>query len=285
MPTKKNKKSNGLVLQKDFIVDENSPFLVIESFRQMMSNISFAVPKKEDGQGKIICISSALAHEGKTTISSNVAVTFANSGYKTVLIDCDMRKPKVRKLFNLHGKKGLVDYLSGQCEFNEILAKEVRPNLDIVPTYRTAPNPNALFNSNEFARLFDDLSKEYEYVIVDTPPITVVSDGIVVSTKSDGVILVTRPFYSDHRSIQSAINSISFAEAEFLGFIVNDLNFESGKKKGYYYKKYYKYEYREKSSEEGENEENVPSNEEEASNEGTPSQEQPAVEQKDNEDK
>ena len=273
MPTKKNKKGNELVLQKDFIVDENSPFLVTEAFRQMMSNISFAVPKKENGQGKIICISSALANEGKTTISSNVAVTFANSGYKTVLVDCDMRKPKIRKLFNLHGKKGLVDYLSGQCEFNEILTKGVKENLDIVPTYKTAPNPNALFNSNEFARLFDDLSKEYEYVIVDTPPITIVSDGIVVSTKSDGVILVTRPFYSDHRSIQSAINSITFAEAEFLGFVVNDLNFESGKKKGYY-KKYYKYEYSEKPAEEIKKEDEVVQQEQ-------PAQEQP----KDNEDK
>lgn len=249
MQNKKNKKSNELVLKKDFIVDENSPFLVTEAFRQMMSNISFAVPKKENGFGKIICVSSALASEGKTTISTNIAVTFANSGCKTVLIDCDMRKPKIRKLFKLHGKRGLVDYLSGQCEFEEILAKDVRPNLDIVPTYKTAPNPNALFNSKQFARLFEDLSKQYEYVIVDTPPITVVFDGVVVATKSDGVILVTRPYFSDHRSIQSAINSITFAEAEFLGFVVNDLNLEGSGKKGYY-KKYYKYEYSERSSDE-----------------------------------
>lgn len=245
MQIKKNK--NQLVLKKDFIVNEDSPFLVTEALRQMMSNISFAVPKKENGLGKIICISSALANEGKTTISSNVAVTFANSGYKTVLVDCDMRKPKIRKLFKMHGGRGLVDYLSGQCEFDEILQKEVKPNLDVVPTFKTAPNPNALFNSNQFAKLFEDLSKKYEYVIVDTPPITVVSDGIVVSSKSDGVILVTRPYVSDHRSIQSAINSIAFAEANFLGFVVNDLDFESGKKKGYY-KKYYKYEYSDKSS-------------------------------------
>ncbi len=254
MQTKKKK--NQLVLKKDFIVDENSPFLVTEAFRQMMSNISFAVPKKENGHGKIICISSALANEGKTTISSNVAVTFANSGYKTVLVDCDMRKPKIRKLFKMHAGRGLVDYLSGQCEFDEILQKEVKPNLDIVPTFKTAPNPNALFNSNQFAKLFEDLSKEYEYVIVDTPPITVVSDGIVVASKSDGVILVTRPYYSDHKTIQSAINSITFAEADFLGFVVNDLDFENSKKKGYY-KKYYKYEYSDKSSDDSDSTDNT----------------------------
>ncbi len=238
------KKRKATPVNENFLVDENSPFLVTEAFRQMMSNISFAVPKKAEGEGKIICISSALAHEGKTTISANIALTFANAGFKTILIDCDMRKPRVRKIFRLEKRKGLVDYLSGQCGFDEILQKGVRPNLDIVATYKTAPNPNALFNSEEFSKLFADLAKEYEYVIVDTPPITVVSDGVVVATKSDGIILVTRPYFSDHKSIQSAINSIAFAEAEFLGFVVNDLAFESGKKKGYY-NKYYRYEYKE----------------------------------------
>ncbi len=246
MPTKKN----NFPATKDFLVDEKSPFLITEAFRQLMSNISFAVPKKEAGLGKLICISSALSHEGKTTTSSNIAITFSTAGYKTVLVDCDMRKPKIRKMFNLPKGKGLVDYLSGHCEFKDILHKEVRSNLDVIPTFKTAPNPNALFNSEEFTKLFDELAKTYDYVIVDTPPISVVSDGVIVGKHCDGVILVTRPYYSDHKTIQIAINNIEFAEVNFLGFVVNDLMVDSGKKKGYY-KKYYKYGYSYKSRNSG----------------------------------
>lgn len=234
----KNKK---FISDKTHVLDENSPFILTETMRHLMSSISFAVPKKENC-GKAICISSAIAGEGKTTVATNLAITFATAGYKTVIVDCDMRKPRIKNMFNLPRAKGLVDYLSGQVSFEDVMQKEVRPNLDVVPTYKTAPNPAALFNSREFDAMMDSLIKEYEYVIVDTPPVNVVSDGILVATRTDGIVLITRPYYSDHKNIQNALNSIAFADIEFLGFVANNIDVKKSGKKGYY-DKYYKYGY------------------------------------------
>ncbi len=241
MATKKNKTE---FVEKECVLDENSPFILTESMRHLMSSISFAVPKKEKG-GKVICISSAIAGEGKTTISTNLAITFANAGYRTVLVDCDMRKPRIKNMFKLPKAKGLVDYLSGQVSFESIVQKEVKPNLDIVPTYKTAPNPTALFNSDEFDNMMETLANSYEYVIVDTPPLNVVSDGILVATRTDGIVLITRPYFSDHKNIQNALNSIAFAEIDFLGFVANNIELKKPGKKNYY-SKYYKYGYSDK---------------------------------------
>ena len=242
MSTKNNK--NGMIMNTTCVLDENSPFILTETMRHLMSSISFAVPKKEKG-GKVICISSAIAGEGKTTVATNLAITFANAGYKTALVDCDMRKPRVKNMFKLHKEKGIVDYLSGQVSFEEILKKSIRPNLDLVPTFKTAPNPAALFNSEEFDVMMTELEKNYDYVIVDTPPVNVVSDGILVATRTDGIVLITRPNHSDHKNIQAALNSIAFANIEFLGFVANNLEIKKSKKKNYY-DRYYKYGYSDK---------------------------------------
>ncbi len=243
----KNKKV--FVSDKTCVLDENSPFILTETMRHLMSSVSFAVPKKENG-GKVICITSAVAGEGKTTIATNLAITFATAGYKTVIVDCDLRKPRLKNMFDLPKGKGIVDYLSGQTTFEDILQKEVRPNLDVVPTYKTAPNPAALFNSREFDAMMKSLESDYEYVIVDTPPVNVVSDGILVGTRTDGVVLVTRPYYSDHKNIQTALNSIAFADINFLGFVANNIEIKKMGKKNYY-SKYYKYGYSDNGSKDG----------------------------------
>ncbi|MBQ9514343.1 MAG: CpsD/CapB family tyrosine-protein kinase [Clostridia bacterium] len=226
---------------KRWLLNESSPFIMTEAFRNLLSNLTFAVPKKENDIGKIIGISSATVSEGKSTIVSNLAITCANAGYKTVIIDCDMRKPKIRSIFNLPKSKGLVDFLSGQIKYEEFLIKDYIPNLDILPTYKTAPNPTALLVTPVFEELLERLSHEYEYVLIDTPPINVVSDCINIAPKTDGIALVVRPELSDHKSIQNAIYNIEFTESNFLGFIMNSINQKENR--GRYYKKYYKYGY------------------------------------------
>lgn len=244
MSIKQNKKIETAV-EKEYLLDENSPFVLTEAFRNTITNLGFAVPAKENGEGKMICISSALSGEGKSTVSCNLAVTFASVGNKTIIVDCDMRKPKIKSIFKLPKQKGLVDYLSGSATENEIFVKNVRENLDVIPTFKTAPNPVALFAGNMFNDLLDKLKKEYQYIVIDTPPITVVSDGISVGCKTDGIALVVRPDVSDNKSIQSTIQQIEFAGINFLGFIMNGLDKkEHGKK--YYKNKYYKYGYAKK---------------------------------------
>lgn len=238
-----SKKKKAVEIRKRWLLNESSPFIMTEAFRNLFSNLSFAVPKKEEGVGKVICISSATISEGKTTVASNLAITCANSGYKTVIVDCDMRKPKIRSVFNLPKSKGLVDYLSGQIELEDFLVKDYIPNLDILPTYKTAPNPTALLVNPTFDALIERLGKEYDFVIIDTPPINVVSDCVNISPKTDGVVLVVRAEISDHKLLQNAIYNIEFSESNFLGFVMNSINQKENRSR--YYKKYYKYGYSE----------------------------------------
>ena len=229
----KNKESENLD-QKVYVIDEkNSPFMVTEAFRQLMTNVSFVIPKKEDGTGKVVCITSSMPTEGKSTISVNLALTIARSGVKTVLLDCDLRKPNVKRFFNIKEKdsKGIVSYLSGQAELKEVLVKDEASGLDILPCIDVAPNPIFLLNHAMFAELVKRLAAEYDYVIVDTPPIGIVSDATIIGKECDGVVCVVRQMHSDHKVIKETLKQLEFAGCRFLGFVMN--GFTASRK--YYY--------------------------------------------------
>lgn len=222
---------------------ENPPFALVESFRNLVTNIGFAVPKKADGKGKIICISSANAGEGKTTVSVNMAVSCADAGAKTIMIDCDMRKPKVRKYFSVGTQKGILEYLSGQAELGEVLSRGVSENLDVIVCKKVAPNPQALLKTEIFSDLLDKLASEYDYVIIDTPPLGIVSDALAIAELTDGIILVARQMVSRHPMLRQVVADIDFAGVNFLGFVLNDYSLKNAGK-GYYKK--YGYNYSEK---------------------------------------
>lgn len=243
----KNKSKHASSARKVLLVDEKkSPFIVTESFRNLTTNIGFAIPKKEEGKAKIFCITSSVAGEGKTTIAANLALTYARSGAKTILVDCDMRKPRIRQYFKVN-TEGIVSYLSGQSAIGDIISKDVEPNLDVIICRRTAPNPLVLLNNDSFGELLSKLENEYEYVVIDTPPVDIVSDVTIIGQKTDGVIVVTRQMYSNHKLLQETLNKLSFANCRMLGFVLNAYTVSHGKyyggKYGYKYK-YSKYGYR-----------------------------------------
>lgn len=231
----KNNKENEGLDQKRYVIDEKtSPFMVTEAFHQLMTNVSFVIPKKEDGTGKVVCITSSMPTEGKSTVSVNLALTIARSGVKTVLLDCDLRKPCVKRFFNIKEKdsKGIVSYLSGQAELKEVLVKDEASGLDILPCIDVAPNPIFLLNHSMFAELLKQLADEYDYIIVDTPPIGIVSDATIIGKNCDGVVCVVRQMYSDHKIVKENLKQLEFAGCRFLGFVLN--GFTVSKKKYYY---------------------------------------------------
>ncbi len=238
MSRTKNKKQLSKKRQEVAKIQENPPFALLESFRNLVSNIGFAAPKKE-GRARVICISSAVSGEGKSTVSVNLAVSCASTGAKTLLFDCDMRKPSVRRYFNTAAEKGLVDYLSGQASLQEVLCREVAPRLDVVLCRKTAPNPLALLKEERFENLLATFATQYEYIIIDTPPLGIVADALAVAEKTDGIVLVTRQMASTHPLIQRVIADIEFAGVNLLGFVLNDFNLKHVGK-GYY--KQYKYQ-------------------------------------------
>jgi capsular exopolysaccharide synthesis family protein len=240
------KKNNGVIERKVFLVnEETTPFAITEAFRKAIANIGFAIPKKEDGIGKVFCVTSSLAGEGKTTLAVNMAITAAKSGAKTILIDCDMRNPSVRKYFPKCNTRGIVDYLSGKNKLEDVICKNIEENLDLVVARQSPPNPIVLINSETFDNMILELSKQYEYVIVDTPPVGLVSDASIIGKKLDGVVVVTRHEYSNHKVLKKVLEQLKFAQCNILGFILNDFAFSLGGyyggkygKKGYYGYKY-----------------------------------------------
>lgn len=231
-----NKKNIKGENRYSYLLQEDSPFSLTEAYRNIMTNISFATPKTEAGKGKIICITSSVSDEGKTTIASNLALTFAHAGKRVLLMDCDLRKHNVSRVFRIKANYGLADLLSGQSELSQTLFSDFVPNLDILCSSKSAPNPIVLFSSSNFDQLLDDMVARYDYVIMDTPPLGVVSDGLTLASKSDGVVIIVKHLLS-HKILQETISSLEFAECPILGVVLKD--FLLTKHSGYYYKYYY----------------------------------------------
>lgn len=238
----KKKKENE---RKIHMVDEKkSPFLVTESFRKITTNISFAIPKKDGGKGKVFCITSSVAGEGKTTVAVNLALTFARSGAKTVLVDCDLRRPSVRRYFPKCRKRGIVTYLTGETSLDDIIEEDVEANMAVLIARQSPPSPMPLINSNWFDKMLDELATKYEVVIIDTPPLGLVPDSSIIGKKTDGVIIVTRQLYSNHKNIKKIVNQLNFAQCNILGFILNGYSISQGSTYGGKYGRYGKYGYR-----------------------------------------
>lgn len=239
MQKKGNKKEYGRVIRLLDKDEKKTPFALTEAFRKIVTNIGFAIPKKDGGRGKVFCITSSIQGEGKTTVSSNIALSAARSGAKTILIDCDLRKPALKHYFKT-SKKGITGYLSGQVELEDIIAHEIEPKLDIIVTKQTSPNPLVLLQSETFDQLIDKLSLNYDYVIIDTPPLGLCTDSLIIGKKTDGIVLVTRQKCSNHKMIKHLVDQIKFAECQILGFVLNDVSVAST---SYYGRKYSEYNY------------------------------------------
>jgi len=178
-------------LRGTYLIDENTPFNVVEAFRNLKASISVAIPKKEDGSAISLLFTSNYPEEGKTTITVNLTLMFAISNVKVVLIDADIRKGRISKYFKEQPVPGLSDYLSGQATFEEILrpSKE-NENLYVIYQGTPSPRPYELLESRAMKELSERLKKEFNYIIYDTPPIKLVSDALALVPATDGALLV-----------------------------------------------------------------------------------------------
>lgn len=227
----------------EYLLNDKSPFDVTEAFRNLKASLSVSVPKKEGGV--VIMATSAYPQDGKTTVTVNLALMFALSYSKVILIDADIRKGRVAKYFKVRSTPGLSDYLSGQKTLDEVVHKsKVNENLSFISCGTHSPKPYELLESDEMKKLLEDLRKEYDYIIIDTPPVLILSDALAVAPFTDGVALICRHFVSYVNDISRALSTLNFAKANVLGVIVNDYKaqqtskFYGGYKKYYYYNSY-----------------------------------------------
>lgn len=171
---------------------------------------------------KVIALSSVRKDEGKTTTSRNVALAFARAGYRTLLIDMDLRNAAMTGLSERRSRiVGLTDFLSGQSGFEQVISGTDYPNLEVIESGQTAPNPTGLLQSDYVARMLEELRKFYDYIIIDTPPIGTVIDAAIIAQQCDGVALVIEAGANRRREVQRALKQLEQTEATFLGVVLN----------------------------------------------------------------
>ena len=234
----------------------NMHFDAKEAYKLLRTNIMFTLPDNNGGC-RIVGITSAIRGEGKSTCAINLAYTFAQTGSRVLLIDMDMRLPSISKKLEIKPKSGLglSDYLIGNATIKDIVVKiDGQKNWNTIFSGSIPPTPAELIGSENMKKLIDKLKKEYDYIIVDLPPVNVVSDALVAKDICDGFLLVVREGYSDKRSLSDCIRQMEFIDANILGFVMADSSGVVGsygrkygrysryyrKRKYGYYNKYYK---------------------------------------------
>lgn len=214
-----------------------TPFAVIESYKNIRTNIISVLSKVANGQ--ILAITSSNASEGKSTTAVNIAITLSQLNKKVVIIDADSRRPTVHKKMKLENEIGCMNILLNEVNFKRA-ARHYNPYLDVITTGSKVKNPSELFSSDEFEVLLANLRDVYDYIIIDTPPINPVSDALVIAQKADSVIMVVRVGSTTYNDFGRAYDSLKVLDINLDGVILNG----NEVKPHYYYKKknnYYRY--------------------------------------------
>lgn len=223
-----NKKINDSYLGGDTVI--------YEAYKQVRVKLIHALAA---AKSNIMLISSQSPDEGKTTTAAYLGTVIAQTHSRVIIVDADMRKPRLHKYMRLDNKAGLAMYLSGICGLDEAVKQVYPPYLDVITAGFTPPNPTELLASEKMDELLETLSKKYDYVIIDTPPINVVSDCLNLVSKTAGVVLVAKQRKTKYSELQYAMNQITDINGSVLAVIINDVK---NKYKAYsqrYYTKYY----------------------------------------------
>ncbi len=226
--------------QRRNILSQNSSFYVRESYKSLRTNIRFF----QAGEGcRRFCITSSMAGEGKSITLLNLAITFAESGQRVLLIDADLRRPSQARLLIERATPGLSNVLAGHCDEDEAIRKSAYPNLDVLFSGEIPPNPSELLGSPRMKKLIDRLSEQYDYILVDAPPVGVVTDACVVARALDGMLFLVRHNKTEKETLARCVQQIKNAGVRLMGFVMNGSEGESGNKYKYSYRKKNKYNY------------------------------------------
>lgn len=174
---------------------------------------------------------------------ANLAITMAQMGNKTVLIDADLRRPVIHSIFNLKKETGITNYLIGNKALGDIIKPTFVDNLSIIPCGPLPPNPSELLGSEEMAQLIKRLKEKFEVILFDSPPVIAVTDAAILSTLVDGVILVIKAHQTHREAIKRAKNLLDNAEAKIFGSLLNGVNIKKTYGTNYYYYYYHYYQY------------------------------------------
>ncbi|MCE7933123.1 MAG: polysaccharide biosynthesis tyrosine autokinase [Chlorobi bacterium CHB2] len=215
---------------------------ISESYRSLRTAVQFAAI--EEPVRKIL-VASSVPQEGKSTTSTNLAITLAQSGARTLLIDCDLRRPTQNSVFGFPREPGLVNCLIGMARLDEAIRPSGIPNLDILSSGSIPPNPSELIGSRRMRELLNDLEKDYDMILIDSPPIGAVTDAMILSTMTDTTILVVRAHKTKMEFLEKSREGLERVNTPLLGVVLNDFDvsqtYGSASYKYYRYYRYYNY--------------------------------------------
>ncbi len=225
MAFKRNEKKAGhaapkVSRQQQAMICDGLSFAAAEAYKLLRTNLSFTLPEKEC---RILGVTSSVRGEGKSTTSVNLAYTFAQAGKKVLLIDADMRLPSISSKLAITGTPGLSNVLAGLCEEKDARRQSRYSfNWHILPAGDIPPNPSELLGSERMHALLERYAKVFDVIILDLPPVNIVTDALVISKWTDGLIAVVRQNYSDKKSLNACMYQIEKLQVKFLGFVMTD---------------------------------------------------------------
>lgn len=223
-------KNNEEAARTGMIIADNPFSIVSEQFRTIRTNIQFSMI---DEELQTLTVTSATASSGKSTVSSNLAGAFAAEGSKVLLVDTDMRKPTIHKIFRLQNNHGLTNVLTNRnLKLSDAIHQSYVENLDILTCGVIPPNPSELIGSKRMVELIEQMKELYDLIIFDTPPLLAVTDSQIISTKVDGTIIVVPQGEVRNDELETAAELLKKVKANVLGTVLNKVETNSD---SYYY--------------------------------------------------
>jgi len=240
MNANKNKKLSST--RTNHIINDKTSFAVLEAYKAARTNLMFILGKRKENNANVVLFTSANQSEGKTTTCVNLAITVAQAGKRVLVIDADMRKPRIHTSFGVDVAPGLSDKLSGMNEQSCVYEISCG-NLFVLPAGSIPPNPAELLGSEMMDELLRNASKEFDYVFIDTPPVGLVTDASVLCSKIAGAILVTRYNHTSVDDMKTACSQLEAVGGKVLGTVMNGKDMSTEGRYGKYgkYGKYGRY--------------------------------------------
>ena len=234
---KSGKRAQGADKAKN-VLTSDSKFAIVEGYKIARTNLVFSLTAQNSN---CVAVTSWSKGEGKSTATVNLSISFAKMGKRVLLIDTDLRRPNLHNLLKLKNDTGVSDVI-GQCgDFETAVHRNAVANLDVLTSGAIPPNPSELLASPVFTELLEKVKQEYDYVILDTPPLGVVTDTLLLKDFVGGYVLVVRERVTSHGDIERALQSVKLADTKVLGFLKVGCEMRS---RGYGYNKYrYRYNY------------------------------------------
>lgn len=231
---KKKKKLDTNSMEKGvYLVTIAKPTSVdTEQFNTIRTNITFS---SADTEYKSLMITSSVASEGKSTITANIAASFAKQGLSTLLVDTDLRRPTIASTFGIADPRGLTNFLTDRdFDINDVIYETTVDNLLVIPAGPIPPNPSELMGSRRMDKLREALEEKLDLVIYDAPPVLSVTDAQLLSAKVDGTLLIVRQGFAEKEGVRQAVDLLKHVNAHIIGVVLTDVDVSTDGYYGYY---------------------------------------------------